>query len=85
MKQLLEKFDFELLHAFNFSCTWNKEASSCQQNIMTFRHNFPYMVNSIKFFPLDIPVMINILYEMIKILHAKMLKQYICFDFVTIH
>ena len=30
MKQLLEKFNFELLHAFNFSCTWNKETSSCR-------------------------------------------------------
>ena len=30
MKQLLEKFTFELLHAFNFSYTWNKEASSCR-------------------------------------------------------
>ena len=28
MKQLLEKFDFEILHAFDFSCTWNKEGSS---------------------------------------------------------
>ena len=40
---------------------------------MTFRHNFPYMIN-IFVFSLDIPVMINILYEMIKILHEKMLN-----------
>ena len=45
MKQLLEKFNFELLHAFNFSFTWNKEASSCRKNILSFRHNIPYMVN----------------------------------------
>ena len=25
VKQLLEKFSFELLHAFNFSCTWRKK------------------------------------------------------------
>ena len=36
MKQLLKKFTFELLHAFNFSCTWNKEASSCRYHIVTF-------------------------------------------------
>ena len=45
MKQLLEKFNFELLHAFNFSFTWNKEASSCRKNILSFRHNILYMVN----------------------------------------
>ena len=30
MKQLLEKFYFEFLHAFNFSCTWNKGDNSCR-------------------------------------------------------
>ena len=30
VKQLLEKFNFEFLHAFNFSCTWNREATSCR-------------------------------------------------------
>ena len=45
----------------------------------TFLHNFPYMVNSYVF-SLDIPVMINILYVMIKVLHEKMLMQYICID-----
>ena len=64
MKQLLEKFNFELLHAVNFSCTGNKE---------TFQHNIPYMINSFVF-SLDIPVMINILFEMIKILHEKMVN-----------
>ena len=33
--------------------------------------NIPYMVNSFVF-SLDIPVMINILYETIKVLHEKM-------------
>ena len=36
---------------------------------MTFRHNFLYLDNSF-----DFPVMINILYEMIKVLHEKMLN-----------
>ena len=40
---------------------------------MTFRHNIPYMVGSFVF-SLDIPVIINILYEMITILHEKMLN-----------
>ena len=30
MKQLLEKFYFEFLHAFSFSCTWNKGDNSCR-------------------------------------------------------
>ena len=30
------KFYFELLQALNFSCTWNKEASSCRWNIGQF-------------------------------------------------
>ena len=38
-----------------------------------FQHNIPYMAKSFDF-SLDIPVMINILYEMIKILHEKMLN-----------
>ena len=36
-------------------------------------YNIPYMINWFVF-PLDIPVIINILYEMIKILHVKMLN-----------
>ena len=70
---LLKKFNFELLHAFNFSYTWNKEASSCRKSIVLFRHNIPYMGNSFVF-SLDIPTMINILCEIIKILHQKMLN-----------
>ena len=46
MKQLLEKFNYELLHAFSFS--WNIQ----------------YMVNSFVF-SLDIPLIINILYEIL--------------------
>ena len=30
LKQLLEKLYIELSHALNFSCAWNKEASSCR-------------------------------------------------------
>ena len=73
MKQLHKKFNFEHLHAFHFSCTWNKETSSCRQNIVTFRHNISYVANSFVF-SLDIAVMINILYKMIKILRDKMLN-----------
>ena len=73
MKQLLEKFNFELLQAFSFSCTWKKEASPCWYNIVTFRHNILYVVNSFVF-PLYIPVVIKIVSEMIKILHEKMLN-----------
>ena len=40
---------------------------------MTFRDNFTHMVNSFDI-PLDMTVMINILQEIIKILHEKMLK-----------
>ena len=40
---------------------------------MTFRHNIPYTVGSFVF-SLDVPVIINILYEMITILHEKMLN-----------
>ena len=40
---------------------------------MTFRHNIGYMVNSFGF-SLDITVVINILQEIIKIMHEKMLK-----------
>ena len=73
MKQLFEKLNFELLHTFNFSCTWNKETSSCKWSIATFQPNIPYMVNSCVF-SVDIPVTINILYKVIKILHEKMLN-----------
>ena len=37
-----------------------------------FQRDIPYMVNSF-LFTLHIPVIINILYEIIKILHEKML------------
>ena len=40
---------------------------------MMLRYNIPYMVNSF-FFSLYMPVMIKILYEMIKILHVKILN-----------
>ena len=40
---------------------------------MTFRHNIAYMVN-LFVVSLDITVMINVLQEMTKILHEKMLK-----------
>ena len=39
-----------------------------------FRHKIPYMVNQFVF-SLDIPAMINILYEMIKFLREKMLNK----------
>ena len=66
MKQLLKKCYFEFLHAFNFPCTWNKKASFSRQIIATFRL-IAYTVNLFVFF-------ISILYEMIKILHEKMLN-----------
>ena len=44
MKQPLEKIYFEFLDAFKFSCTWNKEASFCRWNVVTFRHSIAYMV-----------------------------------------
>ena len=47
---------------------------------MTFRHNIAYMV-SLFVVSLDITVMINVLQEMMKILHEKMLK---LIDFTTI-
>ena len=40
---------------------------------MTFLHNTAYMVN-LFLVSLEISVMVNILYEMIKILHEKMLN-----------
>ena len=83
MKQLLEKFNFELLYAFSFSGTWNKEGRSCQKNIVAFRHNIPYMANSFVF-SLDVHVMINILYEMMKLLHKKMLNANVI-DSIMIH
>ena len=54
MKQLVEKFNFELKHAFNFSCTLNKKTRFCQQNFVTYQHNVPYMVD-LFVFSLDIP------------------------------
>ena len=68
-KQLLEKIYFKFLHAL---CTWHKEAISYRSNIVTFRHNFAYMVNSFVV-SLDITVLINILQEITKILKEKML------------
>ena len=62
----------------------NKEASFCRLNIATFQHNIAYMVNSFVF-SLDIPVMINILYKMIKILHKKILNAIYCIDFIMIY
>ena len=46
IKQLLRKFHFEFLHTFNLTWKWSKEASSCRYNIVTFRHNIAYVVNS---------------------------------------
>ena len=40
---------------------------------MTFRHNIAYMINSFVV-SLDIPVMIKMLYEIIEILHEKILN-----------
>ena len=73
MKHLPEKFNFEFLYAFNFFCARNKGVSCCQLNTETFRRNIAYVVN-LFVVSLDIRVMINILHEMIKILHEKMLK-----------
>ena len=49
---------------------------------MTFRHNVAYMVKSF-LVSSEIPVMI--LYKLIKILHEKMLVQYICIDSITMN
>ena len=49
-----------------------KKLALVSKILWCFWHNIPYMVNSFVF-SLDIPVMINILYEMIKILHEKIL------------
>ena len=46
MKQLLKNFHFEFMHAFDFSCTRNKEASFCRKNVEIFRHNIAYMITS---------------------------------------
>ena len=73
VKQLLVKLNFEFPHAINFFCTWNKEAVSCRPNIVTFRHNFAYIVNSFSV-SFDITVMINILIDIIKLLHEKMIR-----------
>ena len=72
-KQLLEKFQLEFQHVFNFSCTWNKEASSCQKNIAMFQYNIACMVNSF-LFSLEIPVIISILYEIIKVMYEKVVN-----------
>ena len=39
MKELFKKVYFEYAHAFNFSCTWNKDG-----NIVKFQHNIEYIV-----------------------------------------
>ena len=65
--QLLKKIYFE------FFLHLKKEVSSCWQNIVRFRHNIAYMVNSYVA-SLDILVMINMLYEMIENLHRKILN-----------
>ena len=66
-KQLLKKFHFKFLHIFNFPVL------EIKKNIVTFLHNTTYMVNSF-LVSLEISVMVNILFEMIKILHEKMLN-----------
>ena len=72
MKQLVEKFNFELLHAFNFSCTWKKKKLVLVGKILWRFNIILYIWLLYLFFSLGIPVIINILYEMIKILHEKM-------------
>ena len=47
---------------------------------MTFRHNIAYIFNSFVF-SLDIPVIINILYETIKIVNEKMLNAIYLYSF----
>ena len=49
-----------------------------------FWYNITYMVNSFTA-SLDSPAVINISYEMIQIQHQKMLNEYICIDYITIH
>ena len=53
---------------------------------MTFRRNIAYMID-LFVFPLGIPVIINILHEMVKIIHVKMLNAlyYISIDSITMY
>lgn len=41
-----EEHYFKFLHAFNFTCTKNKEASTCQKNGVMYWHNICHMTNS---------------------------------------
>ena len=84
MKQILEMFNYELLHSSNFSCTLNKKASSCRQNIVKFRHNIPYMVNSFVF-SLNIPVMVNNWYWNDQNFVQENAMLYICIDTIAIY
>ena len=52
---------------------WRSKYCDVTSSIVTFRHNTPYVFNSF-LVSLEISVIINILYEMIKAMHAKMLN-----------
>ena len=55
MKQLLEKFHFESLHAFNLSCTWYKEDwKNIGKILWLFFHNIAYISVLINRFVLPI-------------------------------
>ena len=69
MKQLLEKFNFELLHAFNFSSTGNKKVVLAGKMVRQFGQILHIWLIHLFF------LMINFLYEMVKILHEKMLNE----------
>ena len=58
VEDLLERLYFKFMRALN-SYTRDKEASSSQLNILTFRHNFANMVNSFVV-SLHVSVMVNI-------------------------
>ena len=51
VRQLLEKFNFEILYSFNLSWTWNKEASSCPYIILTLRHIYVIAANDNNIWP----------------------------------
>ena len=78
------KFNFELLQAFIFSCTLIKKLVLVGKLLWRFDIIFYTWVMRL-FYSLDTPVVINILYEMIKILHEKILNAYICIDSKTTH
>ena len=62
------------IFGFDFSMTvTHNESPTGKAPFWTFASSFAYMVNSL-FLSLDIPVTINILREIIKILHEQMLK-----------